>query len=100
MGNEILVLVRYTVKPGLRAEFLKQADVLGIIWDSRAEPGNLKYEYSLPLESENDVILIELWADGEAVAAHKDTPHYEKLQELKKQYVTDVVIDRYAVSKL
>lgn len=100
MGNEILVLVRYTVKPGLRAEFLKQADEQGVIWGSRAEKGNLKYEYSLPLESENDVILTELWTDGEAVAAHRDTPHFGKLQELKTQYIDDVVIDRYAVTKV
>jgi quinol monooxygenase YgiN len=100
MGNEILVLVKYTVKPGLRMEFLKRADELGIIWDSKAEPGNLKYEYSLSLESGNDVILTELWADGEAIAVHRDTPHYEKLMELKKQYVTDTGIDRYSVTRL
>jgi len=100
MENQLLVNVRYTVKPGKRDEFLKKAEQQGIIAASRAEPGNRGYEYFKPVDSENTLFLMEVWANSEAQAAHAQTGHYQRLQLLKKEYVTDVTIEKYLISDL
>lgn len=81
--------MRYTVKPGKREEFLQ-----------KAEPGNCGYEYFKPIDSENTLFLMELWADTKAQAAHGQTEHYQRLQLLKQEYVTDVKIEKYRVNDL
>lgn len=97
MSNLILVCVRYVVKEGKRDKFLKEVDEQGIIRESKAEPGNLKYEYSLPIDSENDLILTEIWTNSTTQIEHGKTEHYQKLQALKKKYVQDVSIEKYNI---
>jgi quinol monooxygenase YgiN len=96
--NRILVNVKYIIKPGKRDEFLKKVNEQGIVIDSKAEPGNYQYEYYKPVDSDNDLFLIEMWVSGEALAAHGNTKHYQRLQFLKKEYVTDMTIEKYNIS--
>lgn len=98
MKDRILVNVRYTVRPGKRDEFLKKVITQGIIRDSKMELGNYYYECSIPVNSENDLCLLEQWVNGETQAAHGKTEHYQKLQALKKEYVTAVEIENYRIS--
>ena len=96
--NRILVNVKYTIEPGKRDEFLKKVTEQEIIIDSRAEPGNYQYEYYKPIDSENVLFLMEMWVNSEAQAAHGKTKHYQRLQALKKEYVTGVTIEKYIVT--
>jgi len=98
MKERILVNVRYTVRPGKRDEFLKKVIAQSIARDSTAEPGNYSYEYSIPVNSENDPCLLEQWVNGEAQEAHGKTEHYQKLQALKREHVTAVKIEKYRIS--
>ena len=78
------VEVHYYVKNGMRDEFYRAIMENGIAAASRAEEGNEKYDYFFSPENENELLLIELWASAEAVAAHSQTPHFKALGELKK----------------
>jgi quinol monooxygenase YgiN len=98
--NRILVNVRYTIRPGKRDEFLEKVNEQGIIVDSRAEPGNYQYEYYKPVDSDNILFLMEMWVDSKAQEVHGKAEHYQRLQALKKEYVTDVAIQKYNVSEL
>ncbi|MPN65031.1 hypothetical protein SDC9_212810 [bioreactor metagenome] len=98
MQHQILLCVRYTTQPGQVNTFLAALNEQGIIQASKAEPGNAKYEYSIPVEAENALLLLEIWVDAEAQAAHVNTAHYQKLQALKKAYVTDVAIEKYQIA--
>ncbi|MDH2092470.1 antibiotic biosynthesis monooxygenase [Rhizobium pusense] len=42
---------------------------------SRAEPGNLRYDLWQDQSDPNRFVLDELYADADAVAAHRETPH-------------------------
>ncbi len=86
----MLVSVKYTVKPGMRDEFFRKVFEQGIISDSRAEAGNIKYEYAASLESDDVLCLFEVWNSDESFMLHGKTPHYQKLQALKQQYVAGV----------
>ena len=91
----IILNVTYRCKPGMREAFLERILVEGVDEASRAEAGNLKYDYYLPFDDNGELLLIEHRRDEEALAAHGKTAHYAALKELKPQYVTETVIERF-----
>ena len=92
----MLVLnVTYKCKPGTMEEFLEMIITEGIDTASRAEDGNFRYEFFLPAAGGDDLLLMEKWRDTDAHAAHRLTPHYARLSELKADYVLDTVIERF-----
>ncbi len=99
MSNCVLVAVKYTVKPGKRDEFYKKVAGEGIIEESKAEAGNLKYEISASLDSQDVLCLLEIWDSTESQMLHGQTLHYQKLQALKNEYVTNVAIEKYLISE-
>jgi quinol monooxygenase YgiN len=96
--EQLLLNVTYTTKPGQRAEFLNALTQLGVVEKSRQEPGNLKYDYFYPIHSEDQLLLIELWEDHEALASHAKTEHYLQLQTLKGEYLLSANIDKFYIS--
>ena len=95
----IVLNVTYKCRPGMREEFLETILREGIDEASRAEAGNLKYDYYLPFDGGDDLLLVEKWRNETALAAHAETPHYAKLKELKPQYVTETVVERYEITE-
>ena len=92
----IVLNVTYRCKPELREAFLERIRKEGIDAASRAETGNLKYDYYIPYDASDDLLLIEKWTDEDALKAHAETPHYARLKELKPAYVTDTLVERFA----
>ncbi len=45
---------------------------------SRTEPGNLRYDVLRSADDPNHFTLYEVYRDGAAMAAHRETPHYQK----------------------
>ncbi|MBQ8078535.1 MAG: antibiotic biosynthesis monooxygenase [Oscillospiraceae bacterium] len=91
------VEVHYYVRPGMRQAFYDALSESGIPAASRAEAGNVQYDYYFSPEQEDELLLLELWQDAEAVRLHGETPHFKALGALKAEYVTDTVIRRYTV---
>jgi len=98
INSRILVNVSYTIKPDKRDEFIEKVKEQQIIRDSKVELGNIKYEYYKSVDSENILFLMEIWASSETLKLHGKTEHYKRLQILKKEYVTDVVIEKYSIN--
>ncbi|MFJ8313072.1 MULTISPECIES: putative quinol monooxygenase [unclassified Streptomyces] len=70
----IFIAVRFTVRP-------EHADDWPAIVDdftraTRAEPGNLFYDWSRSLDDPNQYTLLEAFADSAAGAAHVDSEHF------------------------
>lgn len=93
----IVLNVTYRCKPGMRDAFLQRIRAEGLDGASRAEAGNLKYDYYLPAEDGPELLLVEKWRNAEALADHGRQPHFARLGELKPQYVDDTVIERFEV---
>lgn len=49
----------------------------GMLDPSRAEPGNLRYDLWQDQSQPDRFFLDELYVDGEALAAHRATPHFQ-----------------------
>ena len=87
--------VTFKCRPGMRARFLETLRAEGIDAASRAEEGNLQYDYFLPADDENDLLLIEKYRDEDAVAAHVRQAHVARLVELKEAFTTDLILEKY-----
>jgi quinol monooxygenase YgiN len=71
----------------------------GIIQLSKEEPGNYKYDYYIPLHSEDDLCLFEIWTDEQAQKKHGSSEQYQRLTRLKQAYVESVEIEKYWINK-
>jgi len=99
--KEMLLLnVTYTVKDGKREEFYNQLCEKEIIKKSRNEEGNIKYDYYFPVENANDILLLEIWTNVKAQQIHSETPHFHELQEIKKEYILNVKIEKFTCNSL
>ena len=99
LRNFIFADVRYVIKDGKREEFVSRLIEENIIEAGKQEPGNVRYEVSLPVSSVNEVCITEFWMNREAQKRHTRTKQYERLTELKNQYVEAVEIQSYRVGE-
>ena len=75
MSNPVKIVAILTAKPG-KADELK-ALIDGMVGPSRSEPGNLRYDVWREKAEPNRIVLDELYASDEAVAAHRAAPHFQ-----------------------
>jgi len=88
-------IVTYKCRPGRRDEFLEALRAEGIDAAARAEAGNLRYDYFLPVDRGDELLLIEQYRDDAAVAAHVRQAHVARMMELTKDFETEVRLERY-----
>ena len=67
----------------------------GVVTDIRAEEGNLRYEYFLPLEDPETILLIDSWTDQAAIDAHHASPMMARLAALREKYDLRMRVERY-----
>ncbi len=94
-----LLQVTYRVSKGKRDEFYNKVKEQGIIQHSKEEPGNYKYDYYTPVDSEDDLNLMEIWTGESAQKLHTNTEHFNKLTKLKQEYVESVKIEKYWITR-
>ncbi|MBQ3371436.1 MAG: antibiotic biosynthesis monooxygenase [Mogibacterium sp.] len=87
--------VTYKCKEGMREKFLEAIKAEGLDAASRAEAGNIKYDYYFAADSPDELFLLEKWADDEAIKSHNAEPHFKRLGEIKADYVYETVLERY-----
>ncbi|WP_052402796.1 putative quinol monooxygenase [Muricoccus aerilatus] len=75
MANHVKIMAILAARPGKAAELRALLD--GMTAASRAEPGNLRYDLWQDQADPARLVLDELYADREAVAAHRATPHFQ-----------------------
>lgn len=93
----IVLNVTYKCRPGMREAFLEAIRAEGIDEASRAEAGNLKYDYYLPFGGGDELLLVEKWQDADTLAAHGRQPHFLRLGALKTEYVNETVIEKFVL---
>ena len=89
---EFILNVTYTMKPGLRAEFLREVSEHGIQKAVLAEEGCLQYQYFEAVDEPDKLLLVERWTGPEAQKAHMATGHMARLGQVKAQYVAETSV--------
>jgi quinol monooxygenase YgiN len=75
MSSQAKILAILNAKPGKEKEL--EALLRGMVAPSRQEPGNLRWDIWEEAGVPGRYILDELYKDDEAVAAHRQTPHFQ-----------------------
>ncbi len=91
----IVLNVTYKCKPNKRKDFLETIKKEGIDACSRAETGNIKYDYYISDANSDELLLVEKWEDAEAITEHSNQPHFKKLGKLKEEYVLETRIEKF-----
>lgn len=91
----ITVNLYYIGRNGSAKKFAEEMERLGIADAIRVEEGNLKYEYFIPLNDPETVLLIDSWKDQAALDAHHHSPMMVQVIELREKYDLHMVVQRY-----
>lgn len=95
MEHELLFVVTYRMQPGHRADFLQQVDQLGLDRFFRTEKGCLQYDYLLPAQSADELVLLERWQNADTQQRHIQTPQFEALRQIKEAHVRATSIEQF-----
>ncbi len=91
----ITVNLYYTGENGAARNFAEEMVSSGTADAVRAEEGNLRYEYFFPMDDPETVLLIDSWADQEAIDRHHESPMMEKIASLREKYDLHMRAERY-----
>ena len=91
----LTVNLYYRGTNGSARKFAQEMEASGIAADIRAEEGNERYEYFLPMNDPETVLLIDSWRDQKALDAHHASPMMEKLAKLREKYDLHMSVERY-----
>jgi quinol monooxygenase YgiN len=70
----IFIVVKWTIRPERSGEWLSLVD--DFTRATRAEPGNLFFEWSRSVDDPNQFVLVEAFADGAAGGEHVNSEHF------------------------
>ena len=87
--------VTYTMKPGMREEFLRRLEEGNFRQTVLAEAGCLGYDYYRGVEDENILLLVERWTERKAQEVHMTRPHMVPLKEIKERCVADSLVEKF-----
>ena len=96
----IILHVHFQMKGTSLEEFqaaLKEAQIGEM---SRQEEGNLEYTYYQPVGVEDQLLLVEVWKDEDALKTHQQTEHFKAWGEKKKQYQVETKITKYQAEQI
>ena len=85
----------YTGENGAARAFAAEMTSSGVVDEIRAEPGNLRYEYFLPMDDPETVLLIDSWAGQAALDAHHASPMMARIAALREKYDLHMRAERY-----
>lgn len=91
----ITINIYYTGENGNAEKFAKEMLSSGIVSEIRAEDGNLKYEYFIPIDDSKTVLLIDSWENQEALDKHHASPVMQKIILLREKYGLTMQVHRY-----
>ena len=91
----LTVNIYYKGKDGAAIAFAKEMIESGIVAEIRSKEGNLKYNYFLPLEDKETLLLIDQWTNQEALDKHHQSKTMQKILDLRKKYHLQMQVERY-----
>ena len=87
--------VFYKMAPGTRDGFLKDLLDNKIAEQSKSVKGCIQYQYMVPVDDPDLLVLMEKWESEDARQVHMAAPHFKKIQELKGDRVIGWEAEEY-----
>ena len=90
----LLLLVKYTAKPGGREKFVREITDSGILNTVRAEDGCEGYDYYFSAGNPDAVMLVEKWASAKQQEATVLTACMAELMKIKEKYISGTSVEK------
>lgn len=91
----ITIHLFYTGTNGNARSFAGEMRQSGIVDEIRAEDGNEGYEYYLPMDDPETVLLIDRWRDQASLDLHHASPCMRRIAALREKYDLHMRIERF-----
>ena len=91
----ITIHIYYTGEKDNAKKFAQEMTESGTVAAIRAEEGNLQYEYFLPMDRPDTVLLVDRWQDQPALDIHHGSPMMGKITALREKYDLHMTVERY-----
>ena len=85
----------YTGTNGSARKFAEEMEQSGTAALIRAEDGNLRYDYFLPMSDPETVLLIDSWKDQASLDIHHASPMMGTIAALREKYDLHMRAERY-----
>ena len=96
----ITVNLYYTGTNGNAAKFAEEMEKSGTADKIRSEKGNVRYEYFIPMNDSETVLLIDSWESQEAIDIHHASDMMQKIAELREKYDLHMSVERFVSDDL
>lgn len=74
---------------------MNEMESSGIAKQIREEDGNERYDYFLPANDPETVLLIDSWKDQKAIDKHHASPMMKELAALREKYDLHMKVERF-----
>ena len=91
----ITVNIYYTGKNGNAQNFAWEMEKTGTADRIRAAKGNLRYEYFIPMNDPETVLLIDCWEDQASLDRHHASPMMKTIAALREKYDLHMRVERF-----
>ncbi len=91
----LTVNLYYTGTDGNARKFAEEMRDSGLVERIRAEKGNLRYEYFLPMDDSETVLLIDAWENEEALDFHHKSPMMKEIAALREKYHLKMRVQKF-----
>lgn len=91
----IVVNLYYTGENGSARKFAEEMESSKTADMIRSAEGNLRYEYFMPLNDPETVLLIDEWKDQASLDIHHKSSAMERIVELREKYDLHMRAERY-----
>lgn len=91
----ITVNIYYTGKNGNAQDFAQEMEKTGTADQIRAAKGNLRYEYFIPMNDPETVLLIDCWEDQASLDRHHASPMMSTIAALREKYDLHMRVERF-----
>ncbi len=91
----LTVNLYYKGENGNARKFVEEMENSGVAQAIREEEGNLRYDYFIPVNDPDTVLLIDSWRDQESLDAHHASTMMSQLAALREKYDLHMSAERY-----
>ncbi len=91
----LTVTIYYHGENGSARKFAEEMVSSGIVDEIKSKTGNLRYDYFMPLNDSETVLLIDSWENQKALDEHHASTTMPKIMALREKYDLHMEVERY-----
>lgn len=91
----LTVIIKYHGQNGKAKKFMEEMLSTGLVDKIRQEEGNLGYNYYLPIDDKETILLIDSWLNQEALDKHHQLALMKEIASLREKYNLHMEVVKY-----